>query len=93
MKRPKLKQYLLNWINNNQGWHKKVDLYIVGDHIEHSAESTGRALRDLAEEKQINVDYYDGQWAKGLAKYSSKGTPIQKTHYKVIDGVAVLVNG
>lgn len=71
MKRPKLKPYLLHWINTHEGVHKKVDLYAVGDEIEYSAESVGRALRDLAEEKKIHVDYYDGKYAKGLAKYSA----------------------
>lgn len=96
MKRPELKPYLLNWLNNNKGWHKKVDLYVIGDQIEHSAESTGRALRELAEIKEINVDYYDGRWAKHLAKYSSKDTPKPtKPNYKIeiINGIPTAVYG
>lgn len=74
-KRPELKPYLLNHINSQDNiWHRKVDLYIIGDEIEFSPESVGRALRDLAEEEKIKVDYYDGKWVKGLAKYASLGT-------------------
>jgi len=64
--------YLLNWLNTHGGeWHKKVNLYIVGDEIEFSPESVGRALRALEEEGSIKVSYYDGHWAKNLAKYAS----------------------
>jgi len=72
MTRPNLKKYLLNWINTHSGeWHKKVSLYSVGDEIEFSPESVGRALRMLEQEGRIKVSYYDGRWAKNLAKYSS----------------------
>lgn len=71
MKRPELKPHLLSWLNANDGWHKKVDLYVIGDEIEFSPESTGRALRDLALENKIQVDYYNGRWVKGLAKYAN----------------------
>lgn len=91
-KRPKLKQYLLNWLNNNLGWHKKVNLYLIGDEIEFSAESVGRALRKLEEEKQITVEYYDGTYAKGLAKYASLLTEKPKVkRVEIINGKAVLV--
>lgn len=72
MKRPNLKKYLLNWLNTHAGeWHKKVSLYSVGDEIEFSPESVGRALRSLEEEGRIKVSYYDGVWAKNLCKYSA----------------------
>ena len=85
-KRPNLREYLLNWINTHGGvWHRKVDLYFVGDEIEFSPESTGRALRDLAEENKISVNYYNGHWAKNLAKYSSlQDTPIVVTRKPVV---------
>jgi len=89
-KRPELKSYLLDWLNNNQGFHKKVDLYSIGDEIEHSPESTGRALRLLEEDKKIKVDYYNGVYAKNLAQYSSLDTPVpQKRKMQIIikDGV------
>ncbi len=70
-KRPEIKPYLLKWINTHEGIHKKVDLYIVGDEIDHSAEGVGRALRELAEEKKIFVSYYDGKYVNGLAQYSA----------------------
>lgn len=93
-KRPEIKKYLLDWINTNQGWHKKVDLYPIGDKIEFSAESVGRALRDLAEENKIKIDYYDGKWVKGLAKYASMMTEkpkINRPTLKEVDGQLVSV--
>lgn len=79
MKRPKLKPYLLDYINSQESYIKKVDLYLIGDRIEHSAESTARALRKLAETEQIKVSYYDGKWAKGLAKYGRLSEQEPKT--------------
>lgn len=70
MKRKPLKQALLDHINSTEGWINKVDLYIIGDKYEFSPETVGRCLRTLAEEGDINVDYYDGKWAKNLARYS-----------------------
>lgn len=70
MKRPNLSKYLLQYINSKDCWINKVDLYIVGNEIEHSAESVGRSLRILAEEGKIKVDYYQGKYVKGLARYS-----------------------
>jgi hypothetical protein len=101
MKRPQLKPYLLNWLNENKGWHKKVDLYVIGDQIEHSAESTGRALRLLVKPKdgsqpKIKVSYYDGRWARGLVKYSSLDTPEPvKKNYKIeiVNGTPTAVYG
>ena len=97
-KRPQLRPYLLNWINTHGGvWHKKVDLYPVADEIEFSAESCGRALRDLVKPKdgsppKIKVDYYDGKWAKGLAKYSDLDTQPLK-FVKVVPTFTVKENG
>lgn len=92
MKRPVLKTYLLHWINTHQGeWHKKVNLYLVGDQIEFSAESTGRALRALEEEGLIKVAYYDGRWAKNLAKYCAVDYQPKIQKVVLIDGKAVLV--
>lgn len=96
-KRPELKPYLLKWINTHGGvWHKKVDLYFVGDEIEFGAEYVGRCLRDLAEEEKIKVDYYDGHYVKGLAKYSSLDTTepikvVQKPTMIIKDGMPVMV--
>lgn len=69
MRKP-LKKALLDHINSTEGWIKKVDLYLVGDRYEFSAESVGRQLRSLEEEGLIKVDYYNGKYAKNLAKYA-----------------------
>jgi len=71
-KRPPLKPHLLKYINSKEGWIHKVDLYPVGAELEFGAEYVGRELRKLVEEEKISVSYYDGKWAKGLAKYSRK---------------------
>lgn len=93
MKRPNLKNHLLSYINKQEGWIKKVDLYVVGGNVEYSPESTGRALRELAEEGLIEVDYYNGKWAKNLAKYARKETNKQPTLQEIIkpDGSRVMV--
>lgn len=85
-----LRDGLLNYLKNNNGWHKKVALYIVADELGYSPESGARALRDLAEDKIINVDYYDGKHAKGLAMYSYEKVPELKTKVEIIDGKAFL---
>lgn len=88
-KRPQLKPYLLKWINSHDGWHEKVALYPVGHEIEFGAEYVGRALRDLAEEEKIKVDYYDGKYVKGLAKYANLGVKkpiIKQPTFVEIDG-------
>lgn len=66
-------QVLLDYINSHDGWHKKVHLYAVVE--DWSPETAGRALRDLAEEGKINVQYYDSKYAKGLAMYAKNNTP------------------
>lgn len=68
--RPSLKKQIIIWLRQNQGWHKKVDLYVQFDKFGYSPETVGRQLRDLAESKEINVEYYDGTYSKNLAKYS-----------------------
>lgn len=61
---------LLEYLQTNEGWHKKVHLYAVAE--DWSAETVGRDLRTMAEEGKIYVDYYDGKISKNLAMYSSK---------------------
>lgn len=70
MKRENLKRQLLEHINNNEDWLKKVELYVLGDEWGYSPESVARCCRTLAEEGAIQVSYYDGKWSKGLAKYA-----------------------
>lgn len=66
------KETLLNYINANEGWHKKVHLYVIAE--DYSPETVGRDLRTLAEENKIEKGEYDGKITKGLAMYSKKGT-------------------
>jgi len=82
------KQIILEYLKNNKSWHKKVQLYVIGEDF--SPETIGRALRELAEEKIINVDYYDGKHAKGLAMYSYDHVPKLKTKVEIINGKAIL---
>jgi len=83
------KEVLLNHLKENpKQWHKKVHLYAVAE--DWSAETVGRDLRELAEENIINVDYYDGKHAKGLAMYSYDHVPKLKTKVEIINGKAIL---
>jgi len=77
MKTPSLEQRLLSYLKEHEGqWVKKVSLFVLADEFGYSPETAGRLLRDLAENGKIQVAYYDGQFAKNLAKYSYK--PVQQ---------------
>jgi ribosomal protein L7Ae-like RNA K-turn-binding protein len=79
------KQVLLDYINSHEGWHKKVHLYTIAE--DWSPESAGRALRELKEEGKIQVGYYDGKYAKNLAKYAKKDYTPPKVRYIEVDGI------
>ncbi|MGI9118445.1 MAG: hypothetical protein ACR2IQ_02760 [Minisyncoccia bacterium] len=74
-----MKEILLKYLNEHEGWHKKVNLYLVADNEDYSPESAGRALRTLAEDNEILVDYYKGKRKQKLARYSRNGTPVIKS--------------
>jgi hypothetical protein len=61
-------EILLDYLQKNEGWHKKVHLYAVAE--DYSPETVGRCLRDLCENGMIFVDYYDGKISKNLCMYS-----------------------
>ena len=83
------KEVLLKYLKDNpKQWHKKVSLYVVAE--DWSPETVGRELRELEEEKIINVDYYDGKHAKGLAMYSYDHVPKLKTKVEIINGKAIV---
>lgn len=63
------KKVIQDFINKNEGWHKKAHLYAVAE--DWLAETVGRACRDLEEEGSIQKSYYDGKYAKGLVQYAS----------------------
>ncbi len=92
MKRIKCKDVLLDYIQTHEGWLKKVDLYKIAE--EFSPETAGRALRLLAEENKIQVQYYDSKYAKNLAMYSRIGEAPKKFEPNIItksDGSRVLL--
>lgn len=73
MKRPKLKKVLLKFMRDNSSkysWFKKTSLYSVAE--DWSPETVGRTLRELVEEGKLEVEYYNGKYAKGLAKYRTR---------------------
>ena len=66
-----MEKILLNYLKDNpKQWFKKVELYILADEVGYSPETCGRCLRDLANQKRIYVDYYNGKYSRHLAKYS-----------------------
>ena len=85
---------LLEYLQNNEGWTKKVNLYPVAE--DYSPETVGRALRALEEQGKIFVDYYNGKISKNLAMYSAKPKEIKVPQFEIVevDGVrkAVLVS-
>lgn len=84
MKRDKTcEQVLLEYINSNEGFHAKVDLYVIAR--DWSPESAGRALRLAKKKGLIQVAYYDSKYAKNLCKYASLETVIKKTTFTLVD--------
>lgn len=92
MRHESCEKFLLNWINNNEGFHKKVDLYKVAE--EWSPETAGRKLRKLSGKgidkktgkpypKLIEVAYYDGKYARGLAKYARLNTKTNTSNPRI----------
>ena len=60
------------FIRHEGEWFKKVQLYVIADEAGYSPETCGRTLRDMAKIGTISVGYYDGKYAKNLAKYAYK---------------------
>lgn len=78
MKKDSLKLFLLSYIDANEGWHNKGQLYAIGDEEGYSPEYVGRELRALAEENKIQVSYYKSKRNIELARYSRLGESIPK---------------
>ena len=94
MRKQTLQKYLLEYINSNEGWHKKVSLFVLGDKWGYSPDSLSRQLRNLAEEGKIQVSYYDGKFSNNLAMYSRLGEAPKKTGVEIItreDGTRIVV--
>jgi len=85
------KDVLYKYIKENEGFHKKVDLYSIAE--DWSPETVGRDLRSLKEENKIKVDYYDGKYAKGLVKYALLDYQITKPKIEYIekDGIVTVI--
>lgn len=73
-----LKSLLVKYLRENEGWHKKVSLFVLGDEWGYSPETIGRKLREAESEGSIFVDYYNGKYSKNLAQYSAKPKEIRK---------------
>ncbi len=74
---------LLDFLKENEGFHKKVHLYAVAE--DWSPESSGRALRSLQEAGKIKVDYYDGKRAKHLAMYAIGDWQQPQIKYEIVE--------
>jgi len=84
-----LSQYLLTYLNTNEGWHSKGSLYMVGEREEYSPESVGRELRDLAKAGLIKRDEYKGKRGQTLTNYAN-----QETQKVVIPDIEIMeING
>lgn len=82
-------EVLLKYINEHEGWHKKVHLYAVAE--DWSPETVGRALRTLSEGEKapLKVGYYKGKIAKNpLAQYAKSDyhEPVKKYKRTEVDG-------
>lgn len=85
-----MEKILIKYLKENKGqWFKKVHLYVHADENGYSPETCGRVLREMAKLGKIKVSYYNGTFAKNLAKYSYDPTPIQ-SRIKIINGTAYL---
>lgn len=77
-------EVLLDYIKNNEGWHKKVHLYAVAE--DWSPETVGRTLRDMANppdntKPTIEKGEYLGKYRKTkLAQYRLIG----KKQYRIL---------
>lgn len=87
-----LEKILINYLRDNKGWHRKVDLYLVASNEEYSPETCGRTLRTLSEEGKIHVEYYKGR-KRGtkLAKYCYDKPEIKKPVLEYKNGVLTAI--
>lgn len=69
-------------------WFKKASLYSQFE--DYSPETIGRTLRELTEQGKLQVGYYDGKYAKGLAKYKLSEVVEKKQTVEIINNVAYI---
>jgi len=92
MKQPSLKSILLEYINSTSGYITKGQLALIAEQEGFLGETAGRALRTLAEDKLILVDYYKSKRNIDLARYARLGEekplpPKPKIIIEIINGV------
>lgn len=79
MKPLSLKQRILNYLSNNEGWHAKGKICdLARDKTGMIGENTGRRLRELENSGMVEVKY-----EKGHAHYRAK--PKQTIVYRIAD--------
>lgn len=93
MKNPTLKQILLDYLNETQGWVTKGQLGLITEQAGYLPESCGRHLRKMAEDKEIDVSYYKGKRNQKLSRYARLGEakPIPaKPIIRIENGIAIM---
>ena len=69
------KEVVLAYINSQDNWITKGQIYMVAQEAEFSPESGAREARRLAEHNEIQKSSYDGKYAKGLVRYAKLTIP------------------
>lgn len=69
-----MEKIILDYLQQNEGFHSKGNLYLLAEKEEYSFEYLGRTCRQLAEQGLINVDYYKGKRGQTLARYARLNT-------------------
>jgi len=93
MARPPLNKEILKFMRNHPEytWFKKVSLFPQFE--DWSPETIGRTLRELEETGKLQVSYYDGKYAKGLAKYKLAEVEEKKQRVEIINNIAYIKYG
>jgi len=88
----KLKQIILNHINNSKDWINKGEIYCLSQNEGYSPETGARICRQLAEDKLIQVSYYRGKRNQTLSRYARLGEqPKPKRRVELVNGVPFLI--
>lgn len=92
MARPPLNKEIIKFMKSKPEyvWFRKVSLYSQFE--DWSPETIGRTLRDLEEQGKLNVGYYDGKYAKGLAQYKLTERQAPKQVIEQLENGMVRIN-
>jgi hypothetical protein len=90
MTRPPLNKEIIKFMRANPEytWFKKVSLYSQFE--DWSPETIGRTLRELEERGKLQVSYYDGKYAKNLARYKLAEKVEPKQSVEIINNIAYI---